>query len=207
MLVKEIMTTNVITVSPESNLSTALELINSNRIRHLPVILNDKLVGIVSDRDLRDAKPSVLTPDDNLILSNIKVEKIMKRNVIYAHPLDAVDEAALLLYKHRIGCLPVINNGKIVGIITHGDLIRALVELMGVETPGSLIIIEFLDRPGVLAEVSKIISDKGININSVFLRKVKERPTFSILTMRIGTSMPDTIVKELRRVGLKVLWP
>src|SRR5690554_1701647 len=207
MLVKEIMTTNVITVSPESSLSTALELINCNRIRHLPVIFNGKLVGIVSDRDLRDAKPSVLSADDNSLLSNITVEKIMKRNVVSAHPLDAVDEAALLLYKHRIGCLPVINNGKIVGIITHGDLIRALVELMGVETPGSLIIIEFLDRPGVLAEVSKIISDKGININSVFLRKVKERPTFSILTMRIGTSMPDTIVKELRRVGLKVLWP
>ncbi|WP_028309656.1 CBS and ACT domain-containing protein [Desulfitibacter alkalitolerans] len=207
MLVKEIMTQNVITVSPNTNIFEALALINQHRIRHLPIINDTELVGIVSDRDLRDVKPSTLESENMDFLKAIKVEQIMKTNVITAHPLDSVDEAAALLYRNRIGSLPVINGGKIVGIVTHGDLIRALVELMGVDTPGSLIVIEFLDRPGVLADVAEIMKKMDININSVFLRKVKDKPGFSTLTMRVGTMVPDGIISEIRKVGFKVLWP
>lgn len=207
MLVKEIMTQNVITVSPNTNIFEALVLIDQHRIRHLPVVQDEKLVGIVSDRDLRDVKPSTLESENIDLLKSIKVEQIMKTNVVTAHPLDAVDEAAALLYRNRIGSLPVINGGKVVGIVTHGDLIRALVELMGVDTPGSLIIIEFLDRPGVLADVAEIMKRMNININSVFLRKVKDKPGFSTLTLRVATMVPDGIVSEIRKVGFKVLWP
>ncbi|MBS3971058.1 MAG: CBS domain-containing protein [Clostridia bacterium] len=207
MLVKEIMTQNVITISPSTNIFEALTLISQHRIRHLPIIHDDKLVGIVSDRDLRDVKPSTLESENMDFLKAIKVEQIMKTNVITAHPLDSVDEAAALLYRNRIGSLPVINGGKIVGIVTHSDLIRALVELMGVDTPGSLIVIEFLDRPGILADVAEIMKKMDININSVFLRKVKDKPGFSTLTMRVGTMVPDGIINEIRKVGFKVLWP
>lgn len=207
MLVKEIMTQNVITISPSTNIFEALTLISQHRIRHLPIIHDDKLVGIVSDRDLRDVKPSTLESENMDFLKAIKVEQIMKTNVITAHPLDSVDEAAALLYRNRIGSLPVINGGKIAGIVTHSDLIRALVELMGVDTPGSLIVIEFLDRPGILADVAEIMKRMDININSVFLRKVKDKPGFSTLTMRVGTMVPDGIINEIRKVGFKVLWP
>ncbi|KUO50142.1 MAG: hypothetical protein APF76_06690 [Desulfitibacter sp. BRH_c19] len=207
MLVEEIMTKKVITISSNTNIYDALKLVNNHRIRHLPVALDEKIVGIVSDRDLRDAKPSTLEGENISLIQSITVDQIMNTEVITAHPLDSVDEAARLLYHNRIGCLPVINGGNLVGIITHGDLIRALVELMGVETPGSLIIVEFLDRPGILADIAEIMKKMDININNVFLRKVKDKPGFSTLTMRVGTMNPEGIIKEVRKVGFKVLWP
>lgn len=201
------MTSRLITVPIDSNLFEALELINSHRIRHLPVTDGHKLVGIVSDRDLRDAKPSSLGNECNKLMKEIKVKQIMNDNVITAHPLDAIDEAALLLYQNKIGCLPVIKQGSLVGIITQGDVLRAFVELLGFNNPGSSIIIEFVDQPGVIADITKIIKKFGVNINNLFLRKSRDIPGNSILTIRIATMLAEPIVQELKNVGYKVIWP
>ncbi len=208
MFVEEIMTKNVVTVSPHNSLKEALKLISDNRIRHLPVVSAEgKLVGIVTDRDLRDAKPSNLEAERINLLSNIQVNKIMKTNPITAHPLDTIDDAARLLYSNKIGCLPVVTEETIVGIITHGDLLRSLVELMGVDSPGSLFIIEFQDRPGVLAEISQIIKSLDVNINSIFLRRVKDKPGLKTLTIRVSAMIPEPIIDEIRKAGFKILWP
>ncbi|MEW6623780.1 MAG: CBS and ACT domain-containing protein [Bacillota bacterium] len=207
MLVEDVMRVNLITLKPEDSVLDALQKAKENRIRHLPVVEGDRLAGIVSDRDLRDAKPSIFVPEDLDLLKAKKVKDIMKANIITAHPLDSVDEAARILYEHKIGCLPVIKDEKLVGIVTETDLLRSLVELMGATNPGSLITIEFVDRPGILADVSGIIKNYGININSVFLRKSKKKPGHTLLSMRIATIMPEHIVSEIKKAGFTVTWP
>ncbi|KUK10561.1 MAG: Acetoin utilization protein AcuB [Clostridia bacterium 41_269] len=128
MLVRDIMTKNVITASPNNTVLDALKIVKIHKIRHLPIVDGETLVGIVSDRDLRSVSPSILASMDIDILEKTLVKDIMIKDVITISPNESVEEAARLLYKHKIGCLPVIENDKLVGIVTDGDILYCFVE-------------------------------------------------------------------------------
>lgn len=206
MLVKEIMSRQVITVSPNDTLQQALTKAMSHRIRHLPVVDKDRLVGIVSDRDLRDARPSSLFPADTALLEQIPVSKIMHTQVITAHPLDPIDEAARLLYEHRIGCLPVIQAQQLVGIVTETDVLRRLVELTGATKPGSHLEVEVPDQPGMLAAIAEIIKEHDVNISSI-LTMPGSCERCLVLALRLQAMDLRPIIKGIKALGYRVLWP
>jgi acetoin utilization protein AcuB len=123
MLVKERMSQRFVTVRPDASLAEARALLDQHRIRHLPVVEDGNPVGIITDRDIRSAAPASS-------LGQLKVGEIMTRNLIMVTPDTQVQEAAKLMVTHRIGGLPVQQEGKLVGIITETDLLNALVEIM-----------------------------------------------------------------------------
>lgn len=121
MLVQEIMKTEVITLPQNATIANALQLLQDHRIRHIPIVNdNNEVIGIVSDRDVRDASPSVLLKNDSIEQNELEneIKMIMTTPVITIHPLDFVEEIARVFYDKEIACLPVVNKNKLVGIVT-----------------------------------------------------------------------------------------
>ncbi len=207
MRIEEIMRKNIVTIQTSTTIGEALLLLRANRIRHLPVIENDSLVGIVSDRDLRDALPSrLLTHDDDDTVLHKPVADIMNQQVITAHPLDFIEDAALQLYEHKIGSLPIVEGNRLVGLITESDLFSSLIELFGVNKPSSHIEVEVDDRVGMLAEVSQVFRDAQVNVTSVVVFPGK-KPAKKNLVFRIQTIDPRIVTQLLLEKGFSVIGP
>lgn len=206
MLVEQTMTPNVICVTQDTTIEEALTITTANRIRHLPVVENDKLVGIISDRDLRNAMPSCLVEDPGEILADTPVRAIMKTDVITAHPLDFVEDAANTLFQKRIGCLPVVSCGKLVGIITERDILHTLVEMMGVSSPTSRVEIQVPDRSGMLAEVADFLRARKTNVASVMVFPSQEEGSKTIV-FRLRTMDPRRFIYDVENAGYKIIHP
>src|SRR5688572_12131460 len=207
MLVRNKMTSNVITASPETTLADALKLTRGNRIRHLPVVENNKLVGIVTDRDLRLAMPPIWASDtDHALLRDAlvtkQVEEVMVTEIITTSPTTPIEDAARKLYEHRIGCLPVMEGEELVGIITETDLLRAFVELFGPDETGSRLEIMMEDKPGELSRVVRAIGvDHKLNITGIVMPRIDAGYT---VVVHLATSEPEEIIEHLRRLGYRV---
>ncbi|NTU22577.1 CBS domain-containing protein [Brevibacillus sp. HB1.2] len=207
MRIEEIMRKKIVTIQPSTTIGEALLLLRANRVRHLPVIENDSLVGIVSDRDLRDALPSrLLTHDDDDTVLHKPVADIMNQQVITAHPLDFIEDAALQLYEHKIGSLPIVEGNRLVGLITESDLFSSLIELFGVNKPSSHIEVEVDDRVGMLAEVSQVFRDAQVNVTSVVVFPGKQ-PAKKNLVFRVQTIDPRIVTQLLLEKGFSVIGP
>lgn len=207
MLIEDMMNRNIVTVRPTDTIRLAMLITAQHRIRHLPVIDEyGKLVGILSDRDLRDACPSKLETDVDDSVFYRKVSEIMHKDVVTAHPLDFVEEAAYSLYENKIGCLPVVDGGLLKGIITETDILYTLVEIMGVQQPSSHLEVEVDDRPGALADVAAVIKQHQCNISSVLIFPGR---TFGKknLVIRVQTIDPRKIVASLEESGFTIIWP
>jgi acetoin utilization protein AcuB len=208
LLVKDSMTREVVVLSPQTTAAEALGMCRERRIRHLPVLEEGRLVGIVSDRDLRSAAPALGDPDRASALEKIRISEVMTREVVTARPGDPIEEAANRMRERRIGCLPVVEEGELAGIVTSSDVMEALVYLMGAHEPGSRLEVVMPDRPGTLAGVAGIFGALGINIVSVVAGPQQEFPPEG----RIGIFKVDTIdtreaVELLNQAGYTVLWP
>ncbi|MFN3705881.1 MAG: CBS domain-containing protein [Thermoflexales bacterium] len=131
--VRDWMTANPVTISPQTSLADAHRLMKQKKVRRLPVVEGDKLVGIVALSDILEAEPSQATTlsiyELNYLLAELKVEKIMKRPVITVTPDTTIREAANLMLTHKIGGLPVMEGGRLVGIITESDIFRMIVRV------------------------------------------------------------------------------
>jgi acetoin utilization protein AcuB len=211
LLVKDSMTREVVSLPPQSTAGEALALCRERRIRHLPVLEDDRLVGIVSDRDLRSATPALGDPARAEALGRILVHEVMAREVATAHPDDPIEEAANAMRERKIGCLPVIEDDALVGIVTSSDVMEALVYLMGAHEPGNRLEVVMPDRPGTLAGVAGIFGELGINIVSVVAGPRRSLPGSS-QPGRVAVFRADTIdlreaVDILERAGYAVLWP
>ncbi|MGE5578213.1 MAG: CBS domain-containing protein, partial [Syntrophothermus sp.] len=147
-----------------------------------------------------------LFPADTALLEQIPVSKIMHTRVITVHPLDPIDEAARLLYEHRIGCLPVIQSQQLVGIVTETDVLRRLVELTGATTPGSHLEVEVPDQPGMLAAIAEIIKEHDVNISSI-LTMPGSCERCLVLALRLQAMDLRPIIKGIKALGYRVLWP
>ncbi len=131
MTVERYMTLNPIAVQPDTSLRKTLELLQAHQIRHLPVVQGKRLVGIITDRDLRQLFPSSLAPPDKVAgfrtaAAQVKVGEVMTRRVLSVTPETRADRAARLMVEHRIGCLPVLRGSTLVGIITTVDLLQTM---------------------------------------------------------------------------------
>src|ERR687898_520627 len=174
LLVRDSMARDIATLSPDETAATALALCRERRIRHLPVLLEGRLVGIVSDRDLRSSTPALGDPARAAALAEILVGDVMARDVVTAVSDDPIEQAANTMRERRIGCLPVIESGELVGIITASDVMDALVYLVGAHEPGSRMEISLPDRPGSLAGAAGVFGMCSINIVSAAMGPMRE---------------------------------
>jgi acetoin utilization protein AcuB len=166
------MARNVITVSSTTSHRDAVELMRKHRIRRLPVVDNGELVGIVVEKDLLSAQPSQATTlsiyEIYTLLDKLTLSKIMKSPVITVGPDCPVEDAAKIMISNKIGCLPVMENGQVVGLITETDIFRILVEVLGGGEAGLNFTVRVADQPGKLAELAAAVTRSGGNIVSIY---------------------------------------
>jgi len=157
MIVSKWMSKRVVTVDESDTLSEAVNTLKRNHIRRLPVLRDNKLVGIVSDRDLKEAAPSRVTSLDmwelHYLLSKIKVKDLMKRRIITISPDSTIEKVAILMFDNKIGGLPVVENEELVGIITEHDVFNAFINITGARIPSYRITVTISDEPGSIKEL------------------------------------------------------
>ncbi|MBM7653194.1 acetoin utilization AcuB family protein [Neobacillus cucumis] len=208
MIIEEIMKTDVAVLSPTNTIADAIRLMDTKKIRHIPIVDQDgQLQGLVTVAKIREATPSIFHANEHPEDLTKPLETIMKKNVITGHPLDFVEEVAGVFYEHKISCLPIINDGKLIGIVTETDLLRTMVELTGAHQPGSQIEIKVPDLAGVLSEITAVIKKRNANILSVLVYPDKKDEHFKILVLRVQTMDPTGLIKDLKQAGHQVLWP
>ncbi|MFB6467643.1 acetoin utilization AcuB family protein [Cytobacillus sp. Hz8] len=208
MIVEEIMQTKLTTLSPRNTIKDALQLMKQKAIRHFPVVDSDHhIVGIVTDTDIRDATPSIFHLEEHKDELKRPIEEIMKTNLITGHPLDFVEEIASVFYENRISCVPIINDKKLVGIVTEADLLHTLIELTGANQPGSQIEIKVPHKMGVLSDIFSIINKKKANVLSILVYPDKHDENDKIIVIRVQTMNPVSLIEDLKKAGHHVLWP
>jgi acetoin utilization protein AcuB len=212
LLVEDSMTREVVTLSPGDTAKVALALCRERRIRHLPVLDGGRLVGIVSDRDLRSSTPALGDPARAAALEEILVGDVMDRDVTTASPTDPIEQAANEMRERRIGCLPVVEGEELVGIVTTSDVMDALVYLVGAHEPGSRMEVSLPDRPGSLAGAAGVFGMCGINIVSAAMGGTREpseegAPRERVVVFRVDTIDTTEVVGYLEEAGYTVLWP
>ena len=199
---------DVITLSPSNTVRDALEVMLANKIRHLPIITeNRSVVGIITDRDLKEIVPSTMSDRIDNNIYEIELSEVMTKNPITGHPMDFVEESAVIFYSNQIGSLPIVSNNKLVGIITETDLLYKYIELTGAHQPGSQIEVRVPNIPGILYEVSKVFHEQKTNVLSVLVYPDKENAANKILVIRIKTMNPLKVIDGLKSEGFDVLWP
>ena len=201
--VRDAMTREVLTVGPETGVGEAWGLCREHGIRHLPVVEGGKVVGIVSDRDLRDISPPRDTPDQENALGYARVREIMTTDVVPAHPLDTIEHAARVIHERGFNCLPVVADGELAGIITSSDLVRTLVDLIGASSEGSWIEVEVPNEPGTLAGITDELRNRHVNIAGIFLAPAG-REAFRTIVLRLETMDPSSIARTLEGAGYTV---
>lgn len=172
MLVRNWMSKGVITIDVNNSMVDATRKLKEHHISMLPVMKKDKLVGIVTDRDLKKASASNATTLEVhellYLISNIKVKDLMTKDPITVPPDYTIGETAELLLEKKISGVPVVGrNGEVVGVITKADIFRALVSLTGLKRKGTQFAFELEDRPGSIKEVSDIIRGYGGRMVSI----------------------------------------
>jgi acetoin utilization protein AcuB len=217
LLVQDWMTRNLVTLSPEASVAEALTLCRERRIRHIPILEERRLVGIVSDRDLRDASPALGDPERGRTLQEIRVGDVMTREVITADPQETIENAAREMYELKIQSLPVVAEGPVVdegsavaeeellGIVTSSDVMRALVMLAGLPEPGCRIEVRAPNRAGILAEVAGKIQDLGVDIGSV-LSDPDRRSGNRTMVFQLACVDPSNVMQGLKMAGYDVSW-
>ncbi|MFZ2463509.1 MAG: CBS and ACT domain-containing protein [Caldibacillus thermoamylovorans] len=208
MLVEEVMKTNVFTLKENDSIQSAIYLIENNQIRHIPIVdEQNRCIGIVSDRDIRSAVPSIFSKGNDSGNFDKPIHLIMTKDVITVHPLDFLEEVAAYFYKYQIGCLPVVQNGKLIGIITETDVLFTFVKLTGADQPGSFVEIRLSNKPGNLSKVLEIFNSFRVNIESVHLYPDKKEQDKKIIVFRLNTINPLPIIEKLKAEKYAVLWP
>ncbi len=208
MFVANRMTKNPMTVNSDVKIDEAANLMKTRGFRRLPVVDDGKLVGFISDRDIMRIAPSPATTlskyEINSLLAKIKVSDIMQKNVIAVQADAPIEEAALLMYKNRIGGMPVISSvGAVVGVITETDIFKALVDVMGLAEGKTRLTLEVTDRVGVVKNIATIFAEANISIDS--LVTCKENNGKYEIIIRGDIPDVDDIKAQLTQKGYEVI--
>ncbi len=210
MYVGTVMRTELTTVAPGTTLVAAQEILEQKKINHLLIVdARNELLGIVSDRDLKKSWASSATTlsKNELIylLDQVTVADIMTKKTLTITAATTIERAALLMNQHRINALPVLEDEELVGIITSRDVMRVLLEAVGLETDSSRLTILVKDRIGVISDISQSLRAEGINIRSLFTWPEKTHPGVYYLVVRVPAGDGDKAAACLEKEGFKVL--
>ncbi|MBI5576089.1 MAG: CBS domain-containing protein [Deltaproteobacteria bacterium] len=214
MFVVRRMKKHVVTISPAASLYEAREIMRGNNIHQLPVAgENGKLVGILSNRDIREATLPVgilrgATEEEAVeLLKKTAVEKVMTRKVTVATLTDTLEDAIVLLHDFRINALPVVDDkGRVAGIITRTDVLKAFIEALGVGEISSRLEVVVPDRPGGLAKIVSIIKGFNVNITSILTTGHAEAGKRTIF-FRVATINVLPLKQTIQEAGFEILDP
>jgi acetoin utilization protein AcuB len=197
MKIQALMISDPITITAHASISEAIELMKINSIRHLPVVSGDQsLIGFLTLADLKQG----LIPS---MLGDLNLRDLVIRKPITVGPEDDIELAAELIYKHKIGGMPVVKDKKLVGIITATDILRAFIDMMGILSSSSRIDVIIGDRPGSFKKALQIINDSGADIINV--GRTAQQTGQRIYFFRLAACKTAGIKKALETQGYEVL--
>ncbi|ABI69838.1 CBS and ACT domain-containing protein [Syntrophomonas wolfei] len=209
MKVKDRMSEDVITVEMNTSLTEAFRLMKENNIRRLPVMDKGRLTGIITLTDLNQAAPSSATSlsihELNYLLAKTKIKDIVpkKQKVLTIGPENYIETAAKIMRENKVSGLPVLEQEKLVGIVTETDIFDALIDILGVNRAHSRIDCFVKDRPGSLAEVTGLIAEKGINILNAVVYFDNKSQRYKMI-LRIEDLKYELLLEELQKRGYEI---
>ena len=213
MTIAKIMSSAPVVVEPKAPLRKVYRVMAEHRIRHIPVVSADGLVGVISDRDVREALPSPMSPGEAMefaaAMDRIPVWEVMAEEVVTVTPRTSLAEAAHMLAGRKIGCLPVLDAGRLVGIVTETDMLQAFAALLDDLSGSPRLEVAVDDSPGRLQEVSRLFADLPLEVGTFVgawteptsLRGATDR----VLMLRFQAFEPDEVLRVLERAGIEVL--
>jgi acetoin utilization protein AcuB len=207
------MTRRVVTIGPEASIFEAQDLMAQNRVRHIPVVEEgDKLVGIVSDRDLRSALPfrylkEGVSPEEQERLQRLRVKDIMTREVFTISPAYTIQDALLMIQNSKVGALPVVDEeGRLKGILSVRDLLRAFINVLGIGQPGTLLCILVEEKLGQLKKIVDAITEMGVGFGSVLVARYWEEDKRAVFPYLLTQNVAH-VKKKLQAMGYELLDP
>jgi len=198
MLIKDWMTRDPITINQDTSMIKAIHIMKEHRFRRLPVVSAGRLVGMVTDRDLKEASPSKATTLDvhelYYLLAELEVKEIMTRNPVSVLENDTVERAAQMMLEHTISGLPVVDaSDKLVGIITQSDVFRAFMHITGVLQGGVQFALRLEDRPGILKEVADTLRARGGRMVSLLTTYPSPDQNLRDVYIRVKDLSPEAV--------------
>lgn len=208
MLVRDYMTQNPITVSPEMSFPEAMSVMRKQKIRRLPVLDHNRLVGIVEEKDMLSNQPSQATTlsihEIYGLLEHLHIRQIMSSPVITVEGDCPVEEAARIMVERKIGCLPIMADDQLIGIITETDIFKLLVEVLGGQEPSYRLTVSLPEKVGELARISSLVAEQGGNVVSVVSSRVLENQSREVMIKVTGIS-GDKLKEILGQRGVEIL--
>lgn len=208
MFVKLRMTAHPFTVTPETTLPEAIALMEAKGVRHLPVVSEGRVVGVLAPSDIAAAGPSKATTfsagEINYLLAKLKVAKVMTRDPVTISPDALLEEAAVLMRDHRVEMLPVVDGTRLVGVITESAILDAFIEILGFRDQGTRLTVDATDAPGVLSRLGSITAKHHANIQH--LAVYRGEGDRSIVVVGLNTLNTEEIEADLAAEGFVVLY-
>ncbi|MGD8740127.1 MAG: CBS domain-containing protein [Desulfobacterales bacterium] len=197
MKIQSLMIKNPITIGPNASVGESIELMKANSIRHLPVVTRGKrLVGFLTLADLKQG----LIPS---MLGDVSLDDLIIKDPITVNPDDDIEFAAQLIYNHKIGGMPVVEDGKLVGIVTATDMLRTFIDMMGILSTTSRIDVVLGEQPAAFKKAMQIIHDNGGDIINV--RMTPQQKGKRVYYFRLSACKTNVIKKALEKERFKVL--
>ena len=207
MFVKQRMTANPFTVTPDVSIPDALAVMEEHGVRHLPVVDAGAVVGVISRNDIAAASPSKATTlsaqEATYLISKLRVVKVMSRPAVVISPDALLEEAATVLRDGKIEMLPVVADGALVGVITESDILDAFIDILGFRDVGIRLTIEAPDEPGMLSLMTGITAAHQANIQHLAVH----RGNLDTSVVVVGLNTPNTqaIEADLEAAGMRIL--
>lgn len=203
MSVRDFMSTNVITVTPETKISIAVNIMKENDIHRLPVIDDGQLVGLVTEGIIQAASPSKATSlsiyEYNYLLNKMTVKEVMTTTVRTIDADDFLEDAIHEMRKYQIGVLPVMSDGEAIGIITNNDILDAFLDVTDYNEPGTVVQVFIRkDRTGVIYEIGKIMAENGLNIQTLM---VTHQGTTKVVEIHVDKKDGFSVASKLSDAG------
>jgi acetoin utilization protein AcuB len=207
------MTRKVITVDPEAGVFETQELMATHQIRHLPVIdAEHRLIGVVTDRDIRSALPykffkESVSEKEKKKFSKLKIKDIMTQDPITISPTDTIQDAVVIIQDSKVGALPVVDeDGKLKGIISVRDLLRAFINVLGIGEPGTLLCVLVEEKVGQLKKIVDAITEENISFGSVLVARYWEKDKRAVFPYLLTQNIVR-VKEKLKTLGFTLLDP
>jgi acetoin utilization protein AcuB len=208
MNIRDIMTTNVVTIPSTTSIADAKRIMTAHRFRRLPVVDKGKLVGIVTERRLESVSPSKATSltvwELSYLLDKTTVKEIMERDVITVSPDTSVEESVALAQGHKIGALVVLEDNRVVGIVTTNDIFYKIINpILGLGEPGNRVEISGGGNSKALEEILSVVNKLGLEVSTVHIEQLPEVETRDVC-VHVNSDDVSQLVSELEAKGYKV---
>lgn len=218
MAVKDFMTRKVVYISPDTTIAHAADIMRDQKLHRLPVIENDKLVGLVTEGTIAEASPSKATSlsiyEMNYLLNKTKVKDVMIHDVVTISQYASLEDATYLMLKNKIGILPVVDNEQVYGIITDRDIFKAFLEVSGYGEKGVRMRFVTEDEVGVLSHIIALLVEENLNISNTVniprkdgkvVIEVQIDGDIDLVSLKAKFEAHNIKVEEITRTSAKVL--